>query len=271
MPEHIPDEDLSAYLDDEVGAQLREQIDTHLGSCPTCTQTLTELTLASRALASLPEITVGPDAHRSIRQAVLERSASRPRRWARWALAGSTAALLFGAAGFALLRQASPTVKDSEVATAFASRSFDSDAELREAVSKSPVVKQAVGAYKVADVGASQQDQVAALSGPQVAGGAEPESADDSSTAAATSLAQRSTKAGAPADLASCMRRVISTQPYPIMPIVADPVTFRGESSWLFVFAWTPFNEDERRLDRLQLWVVARSDCRTLNFSQLKP
>lgn len=61
-PAHAPDlPQLSAYLDDELTAQARQRMATHLAGCPLCAARLAELQSLSARLRSLPHEALGFD------------------------------------------------------------------------------------------------------------------------------------------------------------------------------------------------------------------
>jgi anti-sigma factor RsiW len=55
------DEDLSAVLDGELGAERRAEVEAHVAGCPGCASRLEALRAVDRALAGLPEPAVAPD------------------------------------------------------------------------------------------------------------------------------------------------------------------------------------------------------------------
>jgi anti-sigma factor RsiW len=55
------DEDLSAWIDGELAAERRREVDAHLEACPRCAARLDELRGVDRALAGLAAPAVAPD------------------------------------------------------------------------------------------------------------------------------------------------------------------------------------------------------------------
>jgi anti-sigma factor RsiW len=55
------DEDLSALLDGELGAERRAELEAHVAGCPGCASRLEALRAVDRALAALPAPSVAPD------------------------------------------------------------------------------------------------------------------------------------------------------------------------------------------------------------------
>ncbi len=74
------DEDLSALIDGELGAQRRAEVLAHVAACSGCSARLAALRAVDGALTSLPAPAVAPDLHaRLARRLVAERSADRAR------------------------------------------------------------------------------------------------------------------------------------------------------------------------------------------------
>jgi anti-sigma factor RsiW len=72
------DEDLSALIDRELGAERRAEVEAHLAACSGCSTRLAALRAVDRALASLPGPAVAPDLHaRLARRLAAERRALR--------------------------------------------------------------------------------------------------------------------------------------------------------------------------------------------------
>lgn len=262
MNAHVEPEAISAYLDGEVGEAERARIEGHLAGCDRCGELRASLQGAALAVAALPQPVPTPDEARAIRLAVLGEgtSAALPARRAWppriWALAGGVALLGAGIVGYAFLRSAPREAGVTGAARpqmeAGPPMDFASDEQLRDAVAARSEVKEALARYRVADVGEQQGEQIRRLAGSSA-----------SAEAPAQAPAARSiTGAGAE----ECIRAVLRTQPYPMMPLVAEPATYRESEVWLLVFAWTTSSQEDARLDRVQVWLVTRTDCTPVNF-----
>lgn len=259
--DHLSVEQISAFVDEALSQSERDQARMHIDTCATCAAQVAQTRSVARLVAGLGDVEVDADAHRAIRQAVLERANSAPaRRW-RLAVASGTALLIVaGGAWFTSDKRQPANNSVVGLGPASASRSFETEAEVRDAVIKDPSVVEGLQSYRVRDVGETQS---------RLAGGS------------ATSAEQRLESGGGSGDAAKdesgpvsvpeCLNRVIASQPYPMVPLIMTDARFKGTPAWLFVFAWTTSTADDARLDRLQIWLVERDDCGTLSFSQLKP
>lgn len=75
------EEDLSAWIDGELGASRRAVVAAHLATCGDCAERVEQLRAVDRALRALPAPSVGPELRRGLaeRLASEERSAARPK------------------------------------------------------------------------------------------------------------------------------------------------------------------------------------------------
>lgn len=66
-----------------------------------------------------------------------------------------------------------------------------------------------------------------------------------------------------------CLGRVVNTQSYPMIPLVAREASFEGRPAWLLVFAWSPDATGDEPLDQWQSWLVDPLDCRDFSGAEL--
>jgi hypothetical protein len=66
-----------------------------------------------------------------------------------------------------------------------------------------------------------------------------------------------------------CLGKVVSTQSYPMIPLVAREASFEGRPAWLLVFAWSPDASGNEPLDQWQTWLVDPVECRDLSGPEL--
>lgn len=66
-----------------------------------------------------------------------------------------------------------------------------------------------------------------------------------------------------------CLGKVIATQNYPMVSLVAREASFQGRPAWLLVFAWSPDATDSQPLDEWQSWLVDPVDCRDFSGQDL--
>lgn len=259
MNTHEPTEVLSAYLDGEVTGSERARIESHLRTCEECSSRKEALQGVMNAVASLPEIIPTPDEARTIRLAVIGRLSKFPRFWRMWVAAAGVAAVLVGISSVTVLTRGpgeiQTTAGSAEDMGSIESETlvFASPEEVRSAALSLPEVQEGAGRYRVADVGAEQSEAVGAVSGEdRVAGGA-------ALRARGASEAEESAAVEVP--LQECLSTILQSQPYPMMPVAARAAIFKGAPAWLLVYAWTNSTDENARLDRIQVWVVGRSNC----------
>lgn len=66
-----------------------------------------------------------------------------------------------------------------------------------------------------------------------------------------------------------CLGKVVGTQGYPMIPLVAREASFEGRPAWLLVFAWSPDASGDEPLDQWQTWLVGPVDCRDFSGPEL--
>ena len=273
--QHLSEETIASFMDAALDSAQRAEADHHLRDCSVCSQTLLSMQGAASALSELPLLEADSDLHRAIRQAVLKKAPPRAvRRW-RVVVASSTALLIVAGGSFLASRQNGPITSGKQLAASGPDeRQFDSEAEIRKAVTDDPMVKQGLTLYRVKDVGASQDRllgasrETAPAESESLTGGAGAQYSADQSGVTMTRQFDSIT-AAVPVD--TCLRKVIQSQPFPMMPLVITDATYKKTPAWLFAFAWTTSSDDDARLDRLQIWLVSRSTCSTLSYAQLNP
>ena len=261
---HLKDESLSAFIDGEVDKSERAVIQAHLDECADCAARRVRLESVGAALASIPEVTPTPDEARALRRALLDR---RPKRWARlapaaWAAAGGSAILIIGFVTFATLR--GPKDRDTTAAperalpTAETIAISSENQELVDLVRGDEEIQSQVGKYRVSEVQSRQQDVLAdyGAAAPAPAAAAQQESAkrDAASTTEATAAAP------VERDLGYCLRAWVNLRANSV-PITGRPASFQGQPAWLLVYAYSPTDDPNSRLDHLTVLVVRRSGC----------
>lgn len=257
---HEDIEKLSAFLDHQVSDEERRRIEGHLESCPECAAIRSALARAAGALASLPQVNPDPDEARAIRTAILERRRRRPVfAGARlWALSGSIAGLLLITVAVAVVRDRG-VERASAPALVGAPADFATEEEVRSTVLGDPRIQDGLRRYRLSDVGERQAQVAQALAPEDEAPAAESAEGDGQPQA------QDQTR-GTQRSLAFCLRSVMRSITYPVMPLAARPATFKGQVAWLLVFAYTTSTDEDAPLDRLQIWVVDRLECFPLNI-----
>jgi len=86
MPCDVPREDLSAYIDDELTAERKAEIETHLLECDECSAELAFLLSGNRSVESLVEYGTPRSFETELRDRVLT---YRPTRLRLWSLGGA--------------------------------------------------------------------------------------------------------------------------------------------------------------------------------------
>jgi hypothetical protein len=290
MNTHIETESLSAYLDGETTPAERTLIEAHLAACTVCTEQAGSLRRASAALAALPVVGPTVDQARAIRQAVIAQTEKRAggiyRRWrAVYGLAAAVALVVLGVVGYSVItpgKGARVTGVTSAAGKSIALPELVTDQQVKQVVTSRPEVTAATGRYTVSDVGKLQSSKVEAVSGesnqaskagggPYTRGGES--SASSSSTSADSGLAGGvAPQAEAPPrPLRDCVLQTLQSQPYPMIPLLAVQVTYKGSPAYLLVYAWTNSLESTAHLDRIQVWLVDQTTCTPINFQSFKP
>lgn len=269
MNAHETDAALSAHLDGEVSGSEVARIEAHLDSCGQCSARSSALKKAMLAVASLPEEVPTSDESRAIRLAVIQARASRRPAWQRWAALSGAAALFVGivGTGAVLLRDGStrnePTsglALDSAQRAGSEEVVFDSDDAVRDGVGALPELSGATGRYRVRDVGTQQAQALEGFaSSPAFAESSEKAAGarGESKGAPARSSAADSTEV----PLATCLKTILRSQPYSMMPVAARPAIYKGTPAWLLIYAFTSSTDEDASLDRIQAWLFPRTRC----------
>lgn len=268
MSDHLDAETLSAYIDEEVELTERDRIDSHITRCSDCQKVLELLRGAASAVSRMDDVVVTPDEHRLIRQAVLD---ARPgiRRWGPiWGLAGVTALVVVGVFGFLRLQTQSNDATNGTAGKLLSdpqrTGSFDfvSDEQIRSVVASQGQVADGIDKFTVADVGTQQEPAIlSALSSSRSIG--LPRTGDGEAGSRSTSEAFDPTAAQV------CIRKVLRSQPYPMIPLLAAQATYKQKSAWLLVYAFTADQTSTSRLDRAQIWLISPEECARLEGAAL--
>lgn len=256
---HPNNESLSAYLDGEVEANERNEIESHLVTCGDCRFRIDALTTAKQAVAGLPRVEMTGDEIREVRHSVTAKgTARRSRPWSRIAAAvGALGVVAVAFVGFVVLRDrqgASALCSEPITAGEGAPAEFSSDAEVASSVSSDTEITSKLGDCRVSDVGVSQSKALEAFAPSEPAREEKAKSVEENaaSDAAAT---------GTPRSLDFCLRERLRLIPKPTMPISGRAVTYRDQQAWLLVYAYADTAEETDQLDLLQIWVVKQVDC----------
>lgn len=273
MNDHLDPETLSAYIDEEVDVHERDRVQSHVTNCSDCRRVLDMLRGAASAVSRLDDVAVTADEHRMIRQAVVS---ARPgiRRWGPiWGLAGATVLVVVGVFGFLRLQTRSSDVSTGTAGKLLSgpqsSRSLDfvSDEQIRSVVASQGQVVAGIDKYTVADVGTHQEPAI--------------HQALSSTTAASTARKSRAAEDPAVGESLSepaafnptagqiCVRKVLRSQPYPMIPLLAKQATYKQKPAWLLVYAFTADQTSTSRLDRAQIWLISPEECARLEGSTL--
>lgn len=247
---------LSAYLDAETSGEDHARLAEHLETCTECNRMLAALDRARGSIGSLERPTMTAEEGRVLRTGLVH--AVRPRLWRSPRLLGTlgaAAALTIAVVGFSTLRNTGTNETDAPTAALMtaASPDFESEQEVRDYVSGDPEVLGLVGKYKVADVAKEQRSARSAF-----------DATEEGAGEGAGGEAQRA--------LGECAEEVLTSQPYPMVPLTTKLATFKGTPAYLLVYAFaTSADDDEAPLDRLQIWLVRRTDCYQLHYSSFRP
>lgn len=275
MSTHETAEALSAYLDGEVAPAARSAIEAHLESCSTCRGRLQALGAAAASLGALEEVAPTADESRTLRNTLTQRV---PRRLPSRGLTAVAGAGALAAAALALVffvfnqpaRQGGQdvTLEQQESSGEPSGFEFASEEDVRDTVPELTEVTSGWRRYTVADVGRSQDEQIERLTGEEVPGATEGQLGSQSGTGTAESLATDQAAAG----VRGCLDWVLRTQPYPMMPLMAEEALFKEVPAWMLVFAYRSDSDaDDDPLDRIQVQILRRSDCNQLHYWSFKP
>lgn len=276
MSTHETAEALSAYLDGEVAPAARSAIEAHLESCSSCRGRLQALGAAAASLGALEEVAPTAEESRTLRNTLMQRA---PRRLPGRGLTALAGAGALAAAALALVFFVfNPPARQGDGGTALQQQEssgqpsgfeFASEEDVRDTVPELAEVTSGWKRYTVADVGRSQDEQIERLTGQEVpgaTGGQFGEAQSESRTA--ESLATDQAAAG----VRGCLDWVLRTQPYPMMPLMAEEALFKEVPAWMLVFAYRSDSDtDDDPLDRIQVQILRRSDCNQLHYWSFKP
>jgi hypothetical protein len=247
MTQHLPIEQLSAYLDGDV--EDRARIDAHLSSCAHCRETLAALRATLVELRDLEEEMPGEQDSWALRSAIAAARARDTRRYPRIAMAAaSVAAVVVGIAFAASGRHTASksNVPGGALGGAVASASLPNDFDEKSA--QALLASAATGPVVVSNEFSADTagNATSAGSAPQTArqGGAV-------ATPAPQPLHMRS--------LRSCQAQVAPSSGGLVEQLSAR---FKGAQAYFFIFAVPADNPV-----RLELWVTSPA-CDVLYFAQ---
>lgn len=275
-PMHPTHEQISAFIDGEAAAPDRDRLKNHCESCPECAATKARFERAASALGavSLPEPTA--DQHRKLRQAILDQQVKPHFFLGRPAVAGGLAVALLAAIAIASIRsprsqQEQPgSLASGGMAIEEQSFDFESDAEIRSSVASLAEVTEA--RYTTEDVGTEQEGaySVAADSSQTRSGTAASSKGAQSGDQALSQESGGSAGSGIDPQVgAECSRKILKTQPYPMIPLLIRNATYKKQPAWLLVYAWTASQEQNAPLDQVQVWLVDPAKCAELSGNDL--
>jgi hypothetical protein len=278
MNTHETAEALSAYLDGEVDQAARSAIEAHLESCPSCRGRLQALGAASASLRSLEEVAPTAEESRELRRTLTQPA---PRRWASRGLTAVVGAGALTAAALALVffvfnppaRQGGQdtTLEQQESSGVPSGFEFASEEDVRDTVPGLAEVTSGWRRYTVADVGRSQDEQIERLTGEDPVARGEGQLGSERADTPEAGGALSSDVAGA-ATIRECLDGVLRTQPYPMMPLMAEDAWFKETPAWMLVFAYrADSDEDDDPLDRIQVQILRRTDCNQLHYWTFRP
>lgn len=272
MNAHPTQEQMSAFIDGETAAPDRDRLKAHFESCPGCAALKARLEHAVVALTALdlPEPTA--DQHRALRQAILDRPVRRRFFFAHPAFVGSLAVASLAAVAVVTLRpkpvEKASTVAQGGLAARIESFDFASDTDIRSSVAGLPEVTEA--RFTAEDVGVKQEEAYSAALGSSEAGASK---AAESGTDQAAPQQETSRAAGAGADPqvagSNCSRKILRTQPYPMIPLLIRSATYKKQPAWLLVYAWTASQARNAPLNQIQVWLVDPAKCADLTGDDL--
>ncbi|MGH2795449.1 MAG: anti-sigma factor family protein [Actinomycetota bacterium] len=253
MNPHDELELLSSYLDEELDASERARLDTHMTSCVECRETLVALQATIADLKALPEVAPTPQDSWALRAAI-RRARSPMRKWQRISYAAGAVA----AAAIAFVVMTLPGDNGGR-GTALQAESASAVPVFQSGQNLQPVDAQA-RLLSLAGV-TTQRDAISAPV-PAAGGVTEGTTTDTAGKVVAPQPESYSAYAATPDDRAAIERCVMvareSTQEF-LEPLRYEIATFESKPAYLLYF---------RSGERYELWVVQRSDCEVLYFSQ---
>lgn len=275
-PMHPTHEQISAFIDGEAAAPDRDRLKNHCESCPECAATKARFERTAIALGALelPEPTT--DQHRKLRQAILDQQVKRHFFLGRPAVAGGLAVALLAAIAIASIRSPRPqqdqtgSLTSGGMAIEEQSFDFESDAEIRSSVVSLPEVTEA--RFTTEDVGTEQEGAYSAAADSSEA---EENALDASAGGSQQASGQQATSRAAGSSIdpqaagTTCSRKILKTQPYPMIPLLIRHATYKQQSAWLLVYAWTASQERNAPLDQVQVWLVDPAKCAELSGDDL--
>lgn len=254
MTPHDELELLSSYLDGELDASERSRLDTHMTTCAECRTTLAGLQATIADLKALPELAPTPQDSWALRAAI-RRARSPMRKWQRISYAAGAVAA--AAIAFVVMtlpgdggRDLALTGEDASAVPVFQSgqnlQAVDAQARL----------------LSLAGV-TTQRDEISAPAAAPLAGGASEGATTDSAAKVVTPQPENYAAYSVTTDDRAAIERCVdvarsSTQEF-LEPLRYEIATFESKPAYLLYF---------RSGERYELWVVARSSCDVLYFSQ---
>lgn len=264
MNDHPTQEQLSAFIDGETPALDHDRLKAHFESCPGCAALKTRLEHAAVALTALDLPQPSADQHRALRQAILDRRVTRRLFFAHPAFVGGLAVASLAAVAVMTFRpkpvEKASTVARGGLAARIESFDFASDADIRSSVAGLPEVTEA--RFTAEDIGDKQEGAYSAALGSSQAGASKAaESGADQ--AAPQQEPSRAADAGVDpqASGSACSRKILRTQPYPMIPLLIRSATYKKQPAWLLVYAWTASQAINAPLNQIQVWLVDPAKC----------
>ncbi len=269
MNDHPTGEQLSAFIDGETAAPERDRLKAHLESCPGCAALKAHLEHAAVALTALELPQPSADQHRALRQAILDRPVRRRFFLAHPAFVGGLAVALLAAVAVVTLRpkpvQDASTVAQGGQAARIESFDFASDTDIRSSVARLPEVTKA--RFTAEDIGTEQEGAYS-----QALGSSEAKAMQSGADQPAPQQeASRSAGSGIDPQVAgsNCSRKILKTQPYPMIPLLIRSATYEKQPAWLLVYAWTASQARNAPLNQIQVWLVDPAKCADLTGDDL--
>ena len=264
MRVHRHPEQLTAFLDGELDAQERSEIEAHLETCEECRGIVEALRATVSDLVLMPAPLPSPQDSWALRSAILrERATVRPpaRRWQRIAMASGAVAA--AAIAFVVIIIATnggggkSNIARNKTALANASV-YQTDANYDALSAQARLYALAGGANSARAPGAGEAPSASS----QDSGAARTLSGAPSTSDAETFafLSRSSEKLSAtPDDLAQCAQVVRDATTGDFQALEFEIAQYEGKPAFLLFF---------RAGDRIELWVMARGTCDLLYFQE---
>jgi hypothetical protein len=253
MPAHSELDQLSAYIDGELDAVERAQVDAHLPSCAECRTTLDALRATLTDLAMLPEPAPSEQDSWAIRSAI-SRSRAPAKRWQRAAWAVGTVAA--GVVAFVAFTQGTSSNNGG---------TLDALSKGRNTASENVAVNTVAGDFDPLSAQSrllfvSNKVRDAAMPEPYAAveGTPDQQAAPASGGAAFQAFALSREKVPTAA-IARCVAAVTRSATEALTPLQYELVTFEKKPAFFLFFSTA---------ERVELWVVTRDRCEVLYFGQ---